>query len=97
MLGQLQPAIARTLAQILGGRSTSTVGLGQGVTGAVRSTSAGFGQGATGAVTSTSFGQGATSAVSLSGGKRISNTRTSKATRCTSCCGRRWALNICNC
>ena len=63
VLGQLQPAIARTLAQILGGRSTSTVGLGQGVAGAVRSTSAGFGQGATGAVTSTSFGQGATSAV----------------------------------
>ena len=66
VLGQLQPAIARTLAEILGSRSSSTVGLGQGVNGAVRSTSSGFEQGVTGAVkkSSVGFGQGATGAVS---------------------------------
>merc|ERR1711892_105655 len=66
VLGQLQPAIARTLAEILGSRSSSTVGLGQGVNGAIRSTSSGFGQGVTGAVkkSSVGFGQGATGAVS---------------------------------
>merc|ERR1712106_105042 len=63
VLGQIQPAIARTLAEILGSRSSSTVGLGQGVNGAIRSTSSGFGQGATGAVSTLSFGQGATGAV----------------------------------
>jgi hypothetical protein len=76
VLGQLQPAIARTVAQILGGRATSTVGFGQGVTGAVRSTSGEFGQGATGAVRTASFGQGATSAVRAAnvGTSRVSST-----------------------
>ena len=80
VLGQLQPAIARTLAEILGSRSSSTVGIGQEVTGAVRSTSrgssVGFDQGATGAVSTTSFGQGATSAVRTAniGTSRVSST-----------------------
>ena len=50
VLGQLQPSIARTIAELLGGRTTSTVGLAEGATGAVRSSSNSFGQGATGSV-----------------------------------------------
>jgi len=61
VLGQLQPTIARTVAQILGGRaSTSSTGIGS-----VRTSSSGFGQG----VTSSSFGQGATSSLTSTSGQ----------------------------
>merc|ERR1711915_874644 len=58
VIGQLQPAIVRTVAQLLGNGATLTT---QGATGASRDVS--FNQGATGASGSTSFSQGTTGSV----------------------------------
>ena len=57
VLGQLQPSIARTIAELLSSRTTSTIGLTQGASGAVKSSAYSFGEGATGSVSTTSLGQ----------------------------------------